>query len=127
MEVVCSKCKKTRTLTKKPREGGLCIECSPAGRPSNSLNHQKTAHWNEVSDDHKCITCKRTKHEGVSFYVVKLTNGRLSVKAQCNLCKGAGLKYPRQGPMPTFRPKKKVKQKLTVKERVDEYFKTKKY
>ena len=127
MEVVCPKCKETRTLTKKPKEDGLCTKCSPAGRPRDSLNHQKTAYWNEVPDDHKCITCKRTKHEGASFYVIKLTSGRLSVKAQCNLCKGAGFKYPRQKPMVTDRPNKKVKQRLTVKERVNEYFKTKEY
>ena len=127
MEVVCPKCKETRTLSKKPREGACCIKCGMTGRPKDRLNIKKPAYWDEVSDDYQCITCKRTKHEGVSFYVVKLTSGRLSVKAQCNLCRGAGLKYPRQRPMSTARPQKKVKPRRPVRERINEYFKTKEY
>ena len=127
MEVVCPKCKEARTLSKKPREGACCIKCGLTGRPKDRQNIKKPYFWDEVPDDHKCINCNRTKHEKVSFYVVKLVSGKLSVKPQCNLCRGAGLKYPRKKPMTEPKPKKKIKSVIPIKVRINEYFKTKEY
>jgi len=90
----------------------------------------KTLYWDDISDDHRCVNCGKTKHEGVNFSVIALRVAGLSVKLQCNRCKGKGLSHPRKKNIFALRDKARVKDENVIretKERIDEYFKTKEY
>ena len=88
----------------------------------------KTLYWDDVLDDHKCINCGKTKHEGVNFSVIALRVVGLSVKLQCNSCRGKGLTHPRKKKIFATRRKAMARDENTIreiKERIDEYFKNK--
>lgn len=54
--------------------------------------NKKPANWDKVPDDHKCLGCNKTKHDGVNFY---FNTHQERVYKICNVCKRKGVEIAR--------------------------------
>lgn len=78
------------------------------GRHKSTIG--ETQNYHIILDSHRCTVCGRGKTE-TNFSVNKMINGNYNVRRRCNLC--------RHVDMPEIIKAKK----LSIKEKIDVYFK----
>ena len=74
-----------------------------------------------IPDDHKCLNCGRDKYSRNFYVAININSYR--IQPQCNSCKKKRLPVPKRPRAKTTWFEKKNVVKLTVKERVDIFFK----